>query len=110
MSPVAEIFEERPDDEDEDVSPLYVYCICNILKKKINIFFCIIVYLILQGIKSCNNFFSHNNTCILILLKFRPPQKENTMVEEEAAEMEDKVSEAEEESADQKAKSKPKEV
>lgn len=34
MSPVAEIFEERPDDEDEDVSPLYVYCICNILKKK----------------------------------------------------------------------------
>lgn len=57
MSPVAEIFEERPDDEDEDVSPLYVYCICNILKKKINIFFCIIVYLILQGMKSCNNFF-----------------------------------------------------
>lgn len=55
-------------------------------------------------------FFYHNNTCILILLKFRPPQKENTMVEEEAAEMEDKVSEAEEESADQKAKSKPKEV
>lgn len=43
-------------------------------------------------------------------MKFRPPQKENTMVEEEAAEMEDKVSEAEEESADQKAKTKPKEV
>lgn len=34
MSPVAEIFEERPDDEDEDVSPLYVYCICNILLQK----------------------------------------------------------------------------
>lgn len=60
MSPVAEIFEERPDDEDEDVSPL-------------------------------------------------PPQKESTKVEEEAAEMEDKVSEAEEDSTDQKAKSKPKE-
>lgn len=43
-------------------------------------------------------------------MKFRPPQKESTKVEEEAAEMEDKVSEAEEDSTDQKAKSKPKEV
>lgn len=36
---VVEIFEERLDDEDEDVLLLYVYCICNIFKKKINIFF-----------------------------------------------------------------------
>lgn len=40
---VVEIFEERLDDEDEDVLLLYVYCICNIFKIKINIFFCIIV-------------------------------------------------------------------
>lgn len=79
-------------------------------KRKFNIYFCIIVYLILSRYKISQYIFFHNNTCIIILLKFRPPQKENTMVEEEAAEMEDKVSEAEEESADQKAKSKPKEV
>lgn len=53
MSPVAEIFEERPDDEDEDVSPLYVYTAFAIssYKRKFNIFFCIIVYLILSRYK-----------------------------------------------------------
>lgn len=89
---------------------MFIVFVIPFYKTKFNLFFCIIVNLTLQHIKYCNKNLFRQYFYNKKLMKFRPPQKESTKVEEEAAEMEDKVSEAEEDSADQKAKSKPKEV